>query len=135
MTGKVEVLEAWSAHDVGRALNPGAVEGQIQGGFVQGMGYALVEEIVWDDGRHANPTMMDYKIPGALDTPYRIWPVILENPAAKGPFGAKGVAEIPLVGVAPAVVNAVYHATGARLRKIPATPERVLNALLETAAA
>lgn len=131
VTGRVEVLGAWLAHDVGRALNPQAVEGQIQGGFVQGLGYALSEEMVWRDGRLANPSFMDYKIPGARDVPYEIRPIIVENPEPTGPFGARGIGEPGLVAVAPAVANAVADATGLRLRTLPLSPERVLSALEE----
>jgi CO/xanthine dehydrogenase Mo-binding subunit len=129
VTGHVEVLEAWSVHDVGRAVNRGAVEGQIQGGFVQGLGYALTEEMLWDHGRLANPTFMDYKIPGSLDVPYAIRTEILENAEPSHPFGAKGIGEPPIVGVAPAVANAIHHATGVRIRRAPMTAERVFRAL------
>ena len=129
VTGQVEVLNVWAAHDVGRAINPAAVEGQIQGGVVQGLGYALYEELTWEDGQPTNPTMMDYKVPGALDTPLGIYPIIVESEEDTGPFGAKGVGEPGLVGVAPAVANAVAHATGIRLTKIPLTPEVVLRAM------
>lgn len=129
-TGKVEVLGVWSAHDVGRALNPGAVNGQVHGGVVQGLGYALVEELVWDEGRLANPSMMDYKIPGSLDVPYEIHPIILENPEPTGPFGARGVGEMSLIGVAPAVANAIANAVDVRIRNIPATAEKVLRGLI-----
>lgn len=132
LTGKVELVRAWSVHDVGRAINPVAAEGQIQGGFVQGLGYALFEEMVWNqDGRLANPSMMDYKIPAAGEVPLEVHPVMLEHPSEEGPFGAKGVAEVGLVGVAPAITNAIRHATGVSLRRIPATSERVLRALIE----
>ncbi len=129
VTGQVEVLNVWSAHDVGRAINPAAVEGQIQGGVVQGLGYALCEELTWEDGQPTNPTMMDYKVPGALDTPTNIHPIIVESEEETGPFGAKGVGEPGLVGVAPAVANAVAHATGVRLTRLPLTPESVLRAM------
>ncbi len=129
-TGKVEIVEAWAAHDVGRAINPGAIEGMIQGGLVQGFGYALIEELVWDDGRLINPTMMDYKVPGAMDVPYEIHTIILEDPEETGPFGARGVAEIPLNLAAPAICNAIKHATGAKVTTIPATGERVLRAMM-----
>jgi CO/xanthine dehydrogenase Mo-binding subunit len=132
VTGKIEVLRAWSAHDVGRAVNPVSCEGQIQGGFVQGLGYALYEQMIWDDdGRLANPSLADYKIPGTLDVPPVIVPIIIEDPDPTGPFGAKGVGEISLVGVAPAVANAVAQATKVRLRRLPMTPERVVDALEE----
>ena len=130
VTGKIEVLRVWSAHDVGKAVNFGSCEGQIQGGVAQGLGYALYEEMVWDDdGRLANPSFADYKIPGSLDLPAEIVPIVIEDPDPTGPFGAKGVGEISLVGVAPAIANAVAAATGARLRRLPMTPERVIAAL------
>ena len=130
LTGKTEVTRAWLAHDVGKAINPSAVEGQIQGGFTQGLGYALFEELVWDGGRLVNPTFMDYKIPGAHDVPYEIHPIIVENPEPSGPFGARGIGEPGLVGVAPAIANAVFKATGIRLRSLPLTPEKVLTAMM-----
>ena len=133
VTGQVELVEAWCAHDVGRALNPASVEGQIHGGFVQGIGYALSEQLLWEDGRLTNPTMMDYKVPGAADVPYRINPIIIEKPALSGPFGAKAIGEHSLVPVAPAICNAIHHATGARITAIPATSERVLEQLLAIA--
>ena len=129
VTGQVEVMNVWSAHDVGRAINPGAVEGQIQGGVAQGLGYALCEELTWEDGQPTNPTMMDYKVPGSLDTPLGIYPIIVESNEPTGPFGAKGVGEPGLVGVAPAVANAIADAVGVRLTKLPMTAEAVLRAL------
>jgi carbon-monoxide dehydrogenase large subunit len=128
-TGKVDIVEAWAAHDVGRAINPAAVEGQIHGGLVQGFGLALFEELLWDDGRLTNPTMMDYKVPGAMDVPYEIHAIILEDAEETGPFGARGVGEIPLSLAAPAICNAIEHAIGARITTIPATGERVLRAM------
>ncbi len=128
-TGSIALLEGWSAHDVGRAINPLGVEGQIQGGFVQGVGYALTEELVWEGGALANPSMMDYKAPSAMDVPLSINPIVVEHPEPSGPFGAKAIGEPGLIGVAPAIANAVADATGTRLREIPMTPERVLRAL------
>ncbi len=130
VTGKVDVVEAWSVHDVGRAVNMQAVEGQIEGGFVQGLGFALMEELVWSDGQLSNPSFMDYKIPGSLDVPARIHPVVIENPEPTHPFGVKGIGEPPTVGVAAAVANAVDHAAGVRIRQLPITSERVLRGLL-----
>lgn len=129
VTGKVDVVEAWCAHDVGRAINPGAVEGQIQGGFVQGLGYALTEEMVWDGGRLENPNFMDYKIPCSLDVPFDINAIIVEKPDPLHPFGAKGIGEPPLIGAAAAIPNAVASATGVRVRKLPISPERMMRAL------
>jgi len=128
-TGKITPLAAWLAHDVGRAINPLAVEGQIEGGFVQGLGYALCEELVWDAGRLTNPTMMDYKIPGTLDVPLQIESIIVEETEPSGPFGAKGVGEPGIVGVAPAIANALAAATGIRIKHLPLTAERVFTAL------
>jgi CO/xanthine dehydrogenase Mo-binding subunit len=131
VTGAVRVLRAWSAHDVGCAINPQMVEGQIQGGFVQGLGYALTEEMQWDEsGRLTNPTLMDYKVPTALDTPIEINPIIVEHPEPSGPFGAKGVGEPGLIGTAASIANAIARATGKRLYRLPMTPERVLDALI-----
>jgi CO/xanthine dehydrogenase Mo-binding subunit len=130
-TGRITPLEVWAAHDLGRAINPMAVEGQIEGGVVQGLGYALFEEMVWDGGKVANPSFMDYKIPGTMDTPAAIHSILVENPDGSGPFGAKGIGEPPIVGPAPAIANAFFHATGVRLRRLPMTPERVLAALKE----
>ncbi len=129
-TGAVRVVEAWCAHDAGRAINPGAVESQIHGAFTQGMGYALTEELLWEDCRLVNPSFMDYKFPGAMEAPERINAIILETAEVSHPLGVKGVAEQPLVAAAPAINNAVSAATGLRLKQIPLTPERVLAALL-----
>ncbi len=130
LTGGIEVTQAWAAHDVGKAINPAAVEGQIEGGVVQGMGYALMEELLWEGGHLVNPTLMDYKVPGFADSPPNIQSIIVEQPHPQGPFGAKGIAESSLVGIAPAMTNAIFHATGVRIDEIPLTGERVLGALL-----
>tara|TARA_Y100000815_G_C13291067_1_gene480843 strand:+ start:64 stop:507 length:444 start_codon:yes stop_codon:yes gene_type:complete len=128
-TGQIKVIEAWSATDVGKAINPALVEGQIEGGFVQGMGYSLVEEMVWDGPRLINPNLMDYKIPGTLDVPYNINPIIVEHPEPDGPYGAKGVGEISLVTVPAAICNAIARAVNINLRQLPMTSERVFEAL------
>jgi carbon-monoxide dehydrogenase large subunit len=131
VTGKVDVVEAWSVHDVGRAVNRAAVEGQIQGGVAQGLGFALMEELVWDSGRLANPSFMDYKIPGTMDIPDAIHPIIIENPEPSHPFGVKGIGEPPMIGVAAALANAVDSAIQVRVRRLPITAERVLRGLLK----
>ncbi len=130
LTGEVTVLRIISAHDVGKAINPVLVEGQIEGGGVQGMGYALMEEILMENGRIINPNFSTYIIPTAVDAP-EIKPIIIEKEFSKGPYGAKGFAEQPLMGIAPAIVNAIYHATGIRLKEIPATPERLFEELVK----
>lgn len=130
-TGKCAVQRAWSACDVGRAVNPQMVEGQIEGAFVQGLGFALVEEMVWDGPRLANPTLMDYKIPTFQEAPKLLQPIIVESHDPSGPFGAKSVGEIGINGVAAAIANAVNAALGVRLRQLPLTSERVLRSMLE----
>jgi CO/xanthine dehydrogenase Mo-binding subunit len=129
VTGKTDVSEVWAAVDVGRAINPSSVEGQIEGGFAQGMGFALSEEMVWDGPKLANPTLLDYKVPTTLDTPYKIHSIIIEAPEPDGPFGAKGVGEIGLVPVPAAIANAIADAVGSHPHQLPMTPERVFACL------
>jgi CO/xanthine dehydrogenase Mo-binding subunit len=127
-TGETRVLRVHSGHDVGRVINPVAGEGQVEGGVVQGLGYALVEEHLLREGRILNDQFSTYIIPTPLDTP-EIRTVLVEHAYPWGPYGAKGLGETPIIAVAPAVTAAIAHATGARLREIPATPERVLAAV------
>jgi CO/xanthine dehydrogenase Mo-binding subunit len=115
-----------TVHEIGKAIHPMLAAGQIEGGSAQGLGYALLEEVVMRDGRMANASLTNYIIPTTLDTP-PIDVVMLENPYQHGPFGAKGVGEMPIDGPAPAVINALRHA-GFDLREIPATAERVMSA-------
>ncbi len=130
-TGEVEVLRVYAAHDMGKAINPTGVEGQIEGGSAQGLGYALLEEVLHDQqGRMVNNRFSTYLIPTAKDVP-PIEAYIVEKPTAVGPYGAKGFGEQPLMGIAPAVANAVCHATGVRVRELPITPERLWRALRE----
>ena len=127
-TGETRVLGVHSGHDAGRVINPTTGEGQVEGGVVQGLGYALVEEHALQDGRILNDQFSTYIIPTPLDTP-EIRALLVEHPYPWGPFGAKGLGETPIIAVAPAVTAAIQHATGARLSEIPATPERVWTAL------
>jgi CO/xanthine dehydrogenase Mo-binding subunit len=128
-TGEVELLHHVIAQDVGRALNPALVEGQMRGGAAQGMGWALFEELHHDeDGRLLTGSFLDYAIPTAERVP-EIETLIVEVPAPDGPFGAKGIGEAPVVGAPAAVANAVAAATGARLHELPMTPPRVWEAL------
>ena len=129
VTGKVRVVQACSASDVGRVINPVMASGQVEGAFVQGMGYALIEEMVWDGGRLANPTLMDYKIPTMAEQPESIRVFFVDSHEPTGPFGAKSVGELGINGVAAAIANAIHDATGARLSRLPMTGERVLAAL------
>ena len=126
LTAEVEVLDVTAVQEVGRVLNPVLAAGQIEGGVAQGLGWALLENIVWENGRVMNPTMTDYIVPTAMDTP-PIRAIFLEHPHARAPHGAKGIGELPMDGPAPAVVNALRHALGVPFRAIPVTPERILE--------
>ncbi len=116
-----------TVHEIGKAIHPMLAAGQIEGGSAQGLGYALLEEVVMRDGRMANAQLTNYIIPTTLDTP-KLQVVMLENPYKHGPFGAKGVGEMPIDGPAPAVVNALRHA-GFDVRAIPATAERIMTSV------
>ncbi|HEY1371999.1 MAG TPA: xanthine dehydrogenase family protein molybdopterin-binding subunit [Candidatus Binatia bacterium] len=127
-TGGIEVLRVISVHDVGKAVNPPLVVGQLEGGIVMGLGYALAEELSLDDGRILNTDFSDYAMPFAEQVP-PIKTILLESPLADGPFGAKGVGEIGLFAVAPAIGNALHNACGVRMTELPMRPDRVLAAL------
>jgi CO/xanthine dehydrogenase Mo-binding subunit len=126
LTGEVEVIDVTAVQEVGRVLNPVLAAGQIEGGVAQGLGWALLEDVVWEGGRMKNPTMTDYTVPTAMDTP-PIRTIFLEHPHARAPHGAKGIGELPMDGPAPAVVNALRHALGASFTHVPVTPERILS--------
>ena len=128
-TGLVRVLHLVEAVDCGTAINPAMAEGQVEGGATQALGYALYEEMRFDAaGVMLNASFRDYKIPSSLDMP-RLTTILVPSWEPSGPFGAKSVAEIPLDGPAPAIANAIRDALGVRIREIPLTPERVLQAL------
>jgi CO/xanthine dehydrogenase Mo-binding subunit len=127
-TGVVKVLRLSAAHDVGRVINQLSIEGQVEGGIAQGLGYALTEEIKVEGGYILNPSFTDYKILTTTDLP-ELKIAFIETLDPAGPYGAKGIGESPLIPVAAAVANAIYHATGARITQLPLTPERVFNAL------
>ncbi|KAB3531648.1 molybdopterin-dependent oxidoreductase [Alkaliphilus pronyensis] len=127
-TGIVEVTKAVCGQDVGRAINPKLIEGQIDGGFSMGLGYGIMEDINLQSGRIKHDRFTSYLIPTALDMP-DIDKIIIEEPEATGPYGAKGIGEPVLVAVAPAILNAIYNAVGVRMKEIPVTPERLLKAL------
>ena len=131
-TGQVEVIAAWYAADLGRVLNPNMVKGQIYGGVAYGISGALYEEMVWDNGRLTNPSLMDYKIVGSHEVPADIYPILLENPLADSPWGAKSMSDLCVIGAAPAIANAIANAVGARVHDLPMTGERVLDALPKT---
>ena len=128
--GRVKVLRLVCAHDVGRAINPTLVEGQIEGGAAQGLGLALMEEFFPGKGENLH----DYLIPTIGDMP-PVECILIEDASSVGPFGAKGVGEQALIPTAPAIFNAIHHATGARIRRAPATPDRVRQAILAAAGA
>lgn len=129
-TGIVEVLRMVGAHDIGFALNPAGVEGQIEGGMTQGFGQAMTELLHIKDGEILNPMMHAYGIPTAADTP-PIRSVIVESEDPEGPYGAKGIGEITVVPTTAAIANAIWDATGVRITEMPFTPERVYAALQE----
>lgn len=129
VTGNVRVVRYVVAQEVGKVINPDGVMGQIQGGVAQGLGYALYENLqIGEDGRYRQKTLESYRLPLAADVP-RVEAVLMEHPSPEGPFGAKGVAEPPVVPVAAAIANAVADAVGAPIDSIPITPEVVLDAL------
>ena len=129
-TGKVKILRYVAAHDVGRAINPMLLEGQIYGAAAQGVGYALTERLILEKGEVMNPNFRDYKLLTAKDV-IPVEPVIIESMDEAGPYGAKGIGEPGLVPSAPAIANAIYDAVGIRLKELPMTPERILKALKE----
>jgi xanthine dehydrogenase molybdenum-binding subunit len=129
-TGKVEILRYVSAHDVGKAINPMLLEGQIYGGAMMGIGYALSEQLMLSEGRLKNPNFRDYVMLTASDLiPMKSF--IVETEDKHGPFGAKGIGEPGCVPSAPAIANAIYDAVGVRITELPITPEKILAALQE----
>jgi xanthine dehydrogenase molybdenum-binding subunit len=129
-TGKVQILKYVAAHDVGKAINPMLLEGQVYGGVMMGLGYALTEQVISEKGENMNPNFRDYKILTAKDV-VPIEAPVLETYDEDGPFGAKGIGEPGCVPTAPAVANAIYNAIGVRIKDLPITPERILAAIRE----
>jgi 4-hydroxybenzoyl-CoA reductase subunit alpha len=128
-TGKVTVLEMINAHDVGIMINPMAVEGQLQGSIHMGLGHGLYEDVVMKEGRVMNPSLLEYKIASPFEMPLvHGIPVESEGPEV-GPYGAKECGEGTEVCTLPAIVNAIYDATGIMFKELPITPEKVLRAL------
>lgn len=130
-TGEVKVLRVVFAHDIGRVINPTGAEGQVEGGFQQGLGYALMENLAFDhsNGACLAADFLNYKIPTALEMPSKIESIFVESNEPTGPFGAKSLAESCLIVPAPAIANAIYDAVGVRVRDLPITPEKILAAL------
>ncbi len=128
VTGEVQVLGIWAAHDVGRAVNPQGVEGQIEGGIAQALGQGLMEDYKLESGRTSTSGFAKYILPTSLDVP-QVNSIIIEDPDPYGPLGVKGVGELSLVPTIPAIMNAIYDAVGVRITDLPATPEKVLMAI------
>lgn len=129
-TGKVDVVRYTAVQDAGRAIHPSYVEGQMSGGVAQGIGWALHEQYVYDDaGRLRNASLLDYRMPTTLDVP-NIENIIVEVPNPGHPYGVRGVGEVPIVPPPAAIANAIHDAVGVRLRALPMTPARVLDAIL-----
>ncbi|MEJ2170716.1 MAG: molybdopterin-dependent oxidoreductase, partial [Desulfobacterales bacterium] len=127
-TGQVSVINFVAAHDVGRAINPMATEGQIRGGVTQGLGWTLLENMAYENGKLINPDFVDYIVPSALDVP-EIQPILVEPIEPNGPYGAKGIGEPALNPTMAAITNAIYNATGIRIKALPVSPEKILAGL------
>jgi CO/xanthine dehydrogenase Mo-binding subunit len=127
-SGEVQVLGVWAAHDVGRVVNPRGVEGQIEGGVVMALGHALMEDYQQVDGHTTTASFAKYILPTALDVPH-VTSILIQDIDPNNPLGVKGIGEPSMVATAPAIVNAIYDAVGVRITSLPATPERVLEAL------
>ncbi|HEV8641239.1 MAG TPA: molybdopterin cofactor-binding domain-containing protein [Methylomirabilota bacterium] len=127
-TGEIELHDVWIGHDIGRALNPLLVEGQVEGSVYMGIGEALMEAQIFRKGLHKNPSMLEYKSPTTLETP-EIHTILVETDDPEGPFGAKEAGQGPLLPVIPAIANAVYDAIGVRIDEVPIGPEKILKGL------
>ena len=130
-TGKLDIIKAVSAFDVGKAINPDLVRTQIEGGMLQGISSALFEQLVFKDGVLQNPNFVDYRIATTMDTPQEMRTIIVEVPQDDGPYGARGVGEHPMVPTIAAIANAIYDAVGVRLPGPPFTAEKIFLALKE----
>jgi len=127
-TGQVEVLKLTTCYDVGKAVNPLSVEGQMEGGSIYGMGYALTEEVIMEKGITMTPSFAEYIIPTAADVP-EVNTILVESGGGLGPYGAKGIGEPACSIIAPAILNAIYDAVGVRIKSLPASPEKIIRAL------
>jgi CO/xanthine dehydrogenase Mo-binding subunit len=134
-TGKIKILRYTAVQDCGRVIHPSYVEGQIQGGVVQGIGWALNEEYVYDaDGRMRNASMLDYRMPTAVDVP-PIEAVMVEVPNPRHPYGVRGVGEVPICPPPAAISAAIYNAIGIRMYELPMSPPKVCQAIINEASA
>jgi CO/xanthine dehydrogenase Mo-binding subunit len=130
-TGKLKLLRYVTAVDVGKAISVLGCRQQLAGAAITGMGQALFEELVYDNGQLINPNFVDYVIPSLGDMPRTIEPILVEVPHKDGPFGAKGIGETALIPVAPAIANAVFDAVGVRIKDLPIKAEKIFLALEE----
>ncbi|WP_353094535.1 molybdopterin cofactor-binding domain-containing protein [Tissierella praeacuta] len=129
-TGIINILRSTFAQDAGRAVNPKILEGQMDGGFAMGLGYALLEDLNLENGIMKNNKFSKYLIPTAMDM-IDVNNIIVEDPESTAPYGAKGIGEPVMIPMAPAILNAIYNATGVRVTELPVTPERFIRALKE----
>jgi CO/xanthine dehydrogenase Mo-binding subunit len=128
-TGEIRLEKYVTVADVGTAINPLQAEAQDEGAAIQGLGHTLFESLVYENGQPLNANLVDYRVPRFTDLPRHFDSVLIENRDGPGPYGAKGMGESGIVSVAPAVGNALFNATGVRIRALPLTPERVWRAL------
>ncbi len=128
-TGQVDIVKVWPAMDVGKAIDPLMIEGQVHGAISQGIGFALMEDLRIAEGKVLNTNFTDYIIPSSLDTPEVAETILVEEPYKYSAFGAKGVGEPSIISIVPAITNAIYHATGISFNTIPVTAERIHTAL------
>jgi xanthine dehydrogenase molybdenum-binding subunit len=133
-TGEVRVPCVIAAHDVGRVINPLGLQGQIEGGVLMGLGNALTEEFIVDDGRVFTDRLARYRMPNITQTP-EIVSIMVEHPTAEGPYGAKGIGEISSIPTTPAITNGIYHAVGVRVRRLPVDQDWLARAILARASA
>ena len=129
-TGKVDVLEVTACHDSGKIINPLLAEGQIQGGCAMGIGYGIMEEVIFNKGVIKNSNLNDYIIPTSKDVP-KVNTIFVEELEHSGPYGAKGLGEPSMIATAPAIINAIYDAVGVRIYDLPASAEKIIKALVE----
>ena len=129
LTGETQVLRVIAATDVGCAINPLGLQGQVEGGVMMGLGNALTEEFIVDEGKVFSDRLARYRIPGIMHTP-EITSIIVEHPTADGPYGAKGVGEIVSIPTTPAITNAIYNAVGVRIDRLPVDQEKIVQALV-----
>jgi CO/xanthine dehydrogenase Mo-binding subunit len=131
-TGEITIDRYITVADVGKAINVVQAEEQDEGAAIQGLGHTLFESLYYENGQPLNANLVDYRVPRFTDTPIRFNSALIENEDGPGPYGAKGMGESGIVSIAPAIGNAIFQATGVRIRSLPLTPERVWRALRDT---